>query len=191
MLLVVAAQAGFVDGPRVLSNMAVDSWVPHRFAALSDRLTTQNGIFLMGAAAMAALFYTQGNVGHLVVMYSINVFLTCSLSMFAMFRFWLRHRRSRPQARRRLLRFGAALVLCVTILAVTVVEKFLQGGWVTVTITLVVVAPGLGPGPPVPEPEPEHGEHGERERQEHVDAVHHHQVPHVALGIDRKSTRLN
>ena len=140
MLLVVAAQAGFVDGPRVLSNMAVDSWVPHRFAALSDRLTTQNGIFLMGAAAMAALFYTQGNVGHLVVMYSINVFLTFSLSMFAMFRFWLRHRRSRPQARRRLLLFGAALVLCVTILAVTVVEKFLQGGWVTVTITLVVVA---------------------------------------------------
>ncbi len=28
-LLVVAAQAGFIDGPRVLANMAVDSWVPH------------------------------------------------------------------------------------------------------------------------------------------------------------------
>src|SRR6185295_7259959 len=27
-LLVVAAQAGFVDGPRVLANMAVDSWMP-------------------------------------------------------------------------------------------------------------------------------------------------------------------
>lgn len=31
-LLVVAAQAGFLDGPRVLANMANDSWVPHRFA---------------------------------------------------------------------------------------------------------------------------------------------------------------
>src|SRR5262249_53220916 len=39
LLLVVAAQAGFIDGPRVLANMAVDSWVPHRFAALSERLT--------------------------------------------------------------------------------------------------------------------------------------------------------
>ncbi|PYP39778.1 MAG: amino acid transporter [Gemmatimonadetes bacterium] len=140
MLLVVAAQAGFVDGPRVLSNMAVDSWVPHRFAALSDRLTTQNGIFLMGLAAMAALFYTRGDVGHLVVMYSINVFLTFSLSMFAMFRFWRKNRGSRAKAGRRMALFGAALVLCVTILAITVVEKFLQGGWVTVTITLVVVA---------------------------------------------------
>jgi len=57
-LLVVAAQAGFIDGPRVLANMAVDSWVPHRFAALSERLTTQNGILLMGAAGVAALLYT-------------------------------------------------------------------------------------------------------------------------------------
>src|SRR4029077_10367226 len=83
-LLVVAAQTGFLDGPRVLANMAVDSWVPHRFASLSDRLTTQNGIVLMGGAALLALWYTKGDVGHLIVMYSINVFLTFSLSMFAM-----------------------------------------------------------------------------------------------------------
>ena len=51
MLLVVAAQAGFLDGPRVLANMAVDSWVPHRFVALSERLTTGNGILLMSGAA--------------------------------------------------------------------------------------------------------------------------------------------
>ena len=33
-LLFVAAQTGFIDGPRVMSNMAVDSWFPHRFASL-------------------------------------------------------------------------------------------------------------------------------------------------------------
>ncbi|MGH7281379.1 MAG: APC family permease, partial [Polyangiaceae bacterium] len=38
-LLFVGAQAGFVDGPRVMANMAVDSWMPHRFAALSERLS--------------------------------------------------------------------------------------------------------------------------------------------------------
>ena len=50
MLLFVAAQAGFLDGPRVLSNMALDRWMPTKFATLSDRLVTQNGILLMGAA---------------------------------------------------------------------------------------------------------------------------------------------
>jgi len=140
MLLVVAAQAGFLDGPRVLANMAVDSWVPHRFAALSERLTTQDGILLMGAAAVAALIYTGGSVGYLVVMYSINVFLTFSLSMLAMLRFWRRHRRTRPEWVSRTILFGAALGLCATILVMTVYEKFAEGGWITVVITILVIA---------------------------------------------------
>ena len=139
MLLVVAAQAGFIDGPRVLANMAVDSWVPHRFAALSERLTTQNGILVMGAAALAALVYTSGNVGHLVVMYSINVFLTFSLSMLAMLRFWYQHRKARREWRSRLALFAAGFVLCATILGTTTYEKFAEGGWVTVVITLAVI----------------------------------------------------
>jgi Amino acid permease len=140
MLLVVAAQAGFIDGPRVLANMAVDSWVPHRFAALSERLTTQNGILLMGAAALVALVYTAGDVGHLVVMYSINVFLTFSLSMLSMLRFWHQHRRTRREWRSRLALFAAGFALCITILLTTVYEKFAQGGWVTVLITMAVIA---------------------------------------------------
>lgn len=139
-VLVVAAQAGFIDGPRVLANMAVDSWVPRRFAALSERLTTQNGILLMGAASLVALVYTHGDVGYLVVMYSINVFLTFSLSMLAMLRHWTRLRGERREWKRRVVLFAAGLVLCVTILAITVAEKFLAGGWVTLVVTAVLIA---------------------------------------------------
>jgi amino acid transporter len=139
-LLVVAAQAGFLDGPRVLANMAVDSWVPHRFAALSDRLTTQNGIVLMGGAALLALLYTHGDVSHLIVMYSINVFLTFSLSMFAMLRFWLAARHARPEWPRRVALFAAGFMLCATILCITSYEKFADGGWVTLTVTALVIA---------------------------------------------------
>jgi hypothetical protein len=73
-ILLVAAQAGFIDGPRVLSNMALDSWVPHRFSHLSDHLVTQYGVWFMGVAGLAFLLYTGGDVRLLVVMYSINVF---------------------------------------------------------------------------------------------------------------------
>ena len=55
LLLFVAAQAGFIDGPRVLANMAHDSWMPHWFANLSERLATHNGVMLMGIAAISAL----------------------------------------------------------------------------------------------------------------------------------------
>jgi len=138
-LLVVAAQAGFVDGPRVLANMAVDSWMPRRFAAFSDRLTTQNGILLMGLAALAALLYTKGSVDEIVVMYSINVFLTFSLSMIAMLRHSWQTRRERPRWPARIALFSVSSVLCLTILAITVVEKFLLGGWITLVVTGLVI----------------------------------------------------
>jgi K+ transporter len=93
----------------------------------------------MGGAAFAALVYTAGDVRLLVVMYSINVFLTFSLSMFAMLRFWYQHRATRPYWRRRLGLFGAGFLLCVTILAITIYEKFAEGGWVTLVVTLLVI----------------------------------------------------
>lgn len=139
-LLVVAAQAGFVDGPRVLANMALDSWVPRRFASLSERLTTQNGILLVGGAALIALLYTKGSVALLVVMYSINVFLTFSLSMLAMLIDTWRQRRVSTTFKRDLTLFTVGLTLCLVILTVTVIDKFAAGGWITLVATGAVVA---------------------------------------------------
>src|SRR5215210_2107597 len=138
LLLVVAAQAGFIDGPRVMANMAVDSYLPHRFAALSEQLSMQNGVLLMGLAALAMLAYTRGNIQTLVYMYSINVFLTFSLSQLGMSRFWMARRRERRR-RRHLALHLVALVLCVGILGLTVFERFTHGGWVTVLLTSVFV----------------------------------------------------
>ncbi|HWR83886.1 MAG TPA: APC family permease [Candidatus Deferrimicrobium sp.] len=137
-ILVVATQAGFLGGPRILANMAVDSWVPHRFAMLSERLTTMNGIVLMGVAALALLLYTRGNIHSLVVMYSINVFLTFSLSMLGMWRLWWQ-RQGREYRKRRLTLYTAGLLLCGTILVITIIEKFTEGGWITIFLTGGVV----------------------------------------------------
>ncbi len=142
-LLVVGAQAGFIDGPRVLSNMAVDSWVPRHFSTLSERLTTMNGIVVMGAASLILVAYTRGNIHHLVVMYSINVFLTFSLSMFGMLRLWWT-RKGRTFRKRRLALFTIGFLLCATVLVVTVAEKFTEGGWITVVVTGTLVLACFG-----------------------------------------------
>ena len=138
-LLFVAAQAGFLDGPRVMANMATDSWLPHRFAALSDRLSMRNGVALMGIFAFVALVYTRGDVSKLVVMYSINVFLTFSLSNLAMTKFWITHRSDHPTWFKHLIGHLAGLLLCVTILVITIIEKFADGGWVTMLVTTLLV----------------------------------------------------
>jgi amino acid transporter len=139
-LLVVAAQAGFIDGPRVLSNMAVDRWVPNQFASLSERLTTRNGIILMGVSGLAALLYTRGDVQNLVVMYSINVFLTFSMTELSMCRMWFRDRQQRRDWRKKIIIHVIGLTMCLTILIVTVAEKFMEGGWLTLVITIAVIA---------------------------------------------------
>jgi hypothetical protein len=146
-LLIVGSQTGFIDGPRVLANMALDRWVPSYFAVLSDRLTIQKGILLLGAASIVTLVSLHGDVHILVVMYSINVFLTFTLSMLGMLRAEVQDRRQAKKQNRtaerkqtapplsRLLLFAGSFLLCASILTITVFEKFGRGGWVTLTLT--------------------------------------------------------
>ncbi len=138
LLLFVAAQAGFIDGPRVLANMASDSWAPHRFAQLSSRLTMQNGVLLMGGVSLGALLFTRGDVTTLVSMYSINVFLTFSLSQAAMVRYWWQRKAEAGWVQGLLLHL-VGLALCGTILVVNIVEKIDEGGKVTISVTAALV----------------------------------------------------
>lgn len=139
-LLFVAAQTGFVDGPRTLAAMAVDNWVPRRFKNLSDRLVTQNGVLSMGIAAGIVLAYTRGSVGLLVVMYSINVFLTFTLSQAGMAIHWLQERHRERHWRRRFLVSSLGALVTATILTIMATLKFLEGGWVTMLATAGLIA---------------------------------------------------
>lgn len=138
-LLMVGAQSGFAAGPSVMANMAIDSWLPRRFASLSERLSMQDGVLLMGSASLLLLVYTNGSVSALVVMYSINVFLTFSLSQFGMMLFFIRHRDRDKAWKRHIAVHIVGLILCLTILIVTVVIKFEEGGWLTLLITSGVI----------------------------------------------------
>jgi len=134
-ILFVAAQTGFIDGPRVLGNMAIDSWVPNRLMHLSERLVVQNGVIFMGAAAFLILLITRGSVQTLVVMYSINVFLDFSLAQLGMCIHWVKTPGA-PHRGKKLTINLIGFLMSVSILAVTVGIKFKEGGWITLVITL-------------------------------------------------------
>jgi amino acid transporter len=134
-LLFVAANTGFLGGPSVLSNMAADSWVPHKFRYLSTRLVTENGILVMGVAALAILFWTGGKVTLLVVLYSISVFLTFAISLFGLCLYWWQSRKQHGlRWLRRFLLSLVGFVICAGILAILLFERFTEGGWATVAI---------------------------------------------------------
>jgi len=66
--------------------------------------------------------------------------LTFSLSNLAMSKYWVKHREGHPDWWRHLQIHVVALVLCVTILVVVILEKFTEGGWITLVVTAALVA---------------------------------------------------
>ena len=74
------------------------------------------------------------------MLYSINVFLTFSMSLLGLSTHWWRNRRSHRNWRARLALSVTGLVVTASILAVSLVEKFADGGWETVLITSIVIA---------------------------------------------------
>lgn len=140
LILLVAAQTGFLDGPRVLANMSLDGWMPSRFGLLSERLVTENGILLMGGASLILLWVSKGSVAFLLVLYSINVFLTFSLSQLGMVKHWWEVRATDRRWKHNILINGIGLTLTGFILITVVVLKFHEGGWLTLIITGSLVA---------------------------------------------------
>jgi amino acid transporter len=143
VLLFVAAQTGFLDGPRVLSNMALDRWFPTRFATLSDRLVNQNGILIMGGISLVMMLFSGGSVRFLVVLYSINVFITFSLSQLGMVRHWWICRMTDSRWKKGLSINGLGLLLTGFILISVIILKFEEGGWITLVVTGSLIAVAL------------------------------------------------
>ena len=138
-LLFVAAQTGFIDGPRIMANMAIDHWFPKKFAALSDRLVSMNGVVLMGIASIILMIISKGSVALLVILYSINVFITFTISQVGMVKHWWLMRGKHMHWKRKLAVNGIGLILTSFILTSVIILKFSQGGWVTLLITGMVV----------------------------------------------------
>lgn len=142
-LLIAAAQAGFVGGPRVVANMAVDGWMPRKYAAMSERLTTGNAVLVMAYGAIAAVVITGGAIQQLVIIYAISVFLTFFLSMLGMLRFWARKPRGEPRRRRRIALFGTATLICGVVLVHATLTHLHDGALLAAGAIGAIVLAGL------------------------------------------------
>ncbi|HUW98335.1 MAG TPA: APC family permease [Acidiferrobacter sp.] len=139
LLLFVAANTGVITAPIVMANMAVDRWLPKRFSYLSDSFVSRNGVLLVGFSAIAIMVMARGHVGILVVLYSINVFITFALTMAGLTRHWYKTRRTQESWRSKIFISTVGLIVTASILVITVYEKFDGGGWFTLLITALLI----------------------------------------------------
>lgn len=137
-LLFVSANTGFLGGPAVLANMAIDNWVPTRFRNLSSRLVTQNGVILFGIAALFILLATRGRVAYILVLYSVNVFIAFSVSLVGLCKHWWQQRSDKMSHLFRLVLASGAAIICASILSMLVVTRFYDGGLIALIIIAIV-----------------------------------------------------
>lgn len=138
-ILIMAAQSGFLDGPRVLASMAADNWIPSKFTNVSDRFVLRHGLLMMSLAGLFLMIYTEGNVSILVILYSLSVFITFSLSQLGMTAHWAKELRFNRPWLKGLLINGVGFGLTLLILISLTLLKFEEGAWLTLTVIAALV----------------------------------------------------
>jgi amino acid transporter len=137
VMLMLAADTGFADFPRLLAMLGTDGYVPSAFSARGVRLSFSNGIVLIAVVSAVLIAAFQGSVAGLVPLFTVGAFLTFTLSQAGMVRHWWRKRSGGWHWRMVVNAVGAAttaLVLCVVL-----ISKFTYGAWIVVLIVPVIV----------------------------------------------------
>jgi amino acid transporter len=137
LILVMAANTGFADFPRLASFQAGDSFLPRQMTKRGHRLVYSNGIITLAVAAMVLVVATQAVVTRLIPLYAIGVFTGFTLSQAGMTRHHLRRRE--PGWRRGLVINGIDAGLSFVVTVIIAVTKFADGAWVILIVLPVMV----------------------------------------------------
>jgi hypothetical protein len=133
-LLIISAQTGFVDGPRIIAALAADSYLPRRLTRLNGRLAPAAGILAVAIAATVSIVLAGGTLRPLVAVFVVAVFVTFTVSQWAMLRASFRVKRSRTPWFAGFLLHLVAFAITLAILAGTVANW-----WREALITLGLV----------------------------------------------------
>jgi amino acid transporter len=137
LILVMAANTGFADFPRLASFQAGDSFLPRQLTKRGHRLVYSNGIIALAGAAAALVVVTGAEVTRLIPLYAIGVFTGFTLSQAGMTKHhW---RRREPGWRRSLVIQGFGAILSAVVAVVIAVTKFQDGAWAILIVLPVMV----------------------------------------------------
>ena len=84
LILVLAANTGFADFPRLASFQAGDSFLPRQLTKRGHRLVFSNGIIALAGTAGILVVVTGAEVTKLIPLYAIGVFVGFTLSQAGM-----------------------------------------------------------------------------------------------------------
>ncbi len=136
-ILLLAANTGYADFPRLSQLIARDGYLPRQLASRGDRLVFSNGILALSVTAALLLVAFGGLTTHLIPLYAVGVFTSFTLSQGGMVLHHMREREPRWQLGAVVNALGSMATFIVLI--IVVVSKFTQGAWVPVALIPIIV----------------------------------------------------
>lgn len=131
LILILAANTGFADFPRLASLLARDSFMPRQMSSMGDRLAFSNGILLLGLCSGALVVLFQANTHHLIPLYAIGVFVSFTLSQAGMVQHWIK---LKEKGWRRGILINGIGALATGIASIVIsATKFMHGAWMVIT----------------------------------------------------------
>ena len=162
LILILAANTGFADFPRLASFQAGDNFMPRQLTKRGHRLVFSNGVIFLAGTASVLLLVTGAEVSRLIPLYAIGVFTSFTLSQAGMARHHLR--KKEPGWKSGIAINGVGAVMTLIVAVIILLTKFTEGAWV-----IVIVIPLLVCGA-VPT-EPELRARGDRARAQRTDGA--------------------
>jgi amino acid transporter len=137
LILVLAANTGFADFPRLASLQAGDSFLPRQLTKRGHRLVFSNGIVALAGVAAILVVATGAAVTKLIPLYAVSVFTGFTLSQAGMTRHHIRKRE--PGWTRGVLVNGVGALLSFTVAVVVVVTRFADAWPMLIVMPLFVL----------------------------------------------------
>ncbi len=154
MILILAANTGFQDFPRVSSFLAHDGFMPRWMQNRGDRLVYNAGIITLATLASIIIVVFHANEIRMLPLYALGVMLGFTLSQQGMVRLFNKimqlkpgetadtlvttiHYEASAKYKRFLPMFGS--VVTGVVLVALVVTKFTEGAWIVVTAIPLLV----------------------------------------------------
>ncbi|HKX71623.1 MAG TPA: APC family permease, partial [Acidimicrobiales bacterium] len=131
LILVLAANTGFADFPRLANLQAGDNFLPRQLTKRGHRLVFSNGIIALAGAAAVLVVVTGAEVTRLIPLYAISVFTGFTLSQSGMTKHHLRKREKGWVAG--IIANGVGAVLSAMIMLIVTITRF-DDAWVIIPV---------------------------------------------------------
>jgi amino acid transporter len=131
-VLVLSANTGFADFPRLTRVIALDGFLPNSFAHRGRRLVYSWGILVLAFLSALLLICFGGVTDNLIPLFAVGAFLAFTLSQAGMVIHWWRL--GGVHARKSMVINGAGAVCTGITLVIVLVSKFLDGAWLTILL---------------------------------------------------------